>query len=153
MSYNTPMAERTNIWGKSGCELPNGRLCDACCILPRIELEGTISSLIKPEFTPCPNLSEDGQGCRLHALKSKPDACRWHCSQTNLDRKLELISQAISSGIVDNLEANLAVMNLMRNTKSSVPLSFIIGDVYLNAENIMARTMPRPLISGEIDEP
>lgn len=146
------MTERLNIWGKPECELPNGKLCNACCILPAIELEGNVISAIKPEFTPCPNLSVDGQGCSLHKTGDKPAACVWHCSQADLDHKLEFVSQTLASGKVSKNDANLAVINLTKNSKSSVPLSSILDDVYINAGLIKGKTCYRELEYRDLDE-
>lgn len=146
------MSERINIWGKPNCELPNGKLCNACCILPEIELEGNIVSVKKPDFTPCPNLSKNGQGCSLHKTENKPAACAWHCSQAPASRQIELISQAISTDIVSCTDADKAVEKIMRDTNTSVPLEFIIDDVHLNAERIKGNTMHRELVYADLDE-
>lgn len=141
-----------NIWGKPGCALPNGKLCNACCILPEIELEGTIISVKKPEFTPCPNLSKDGQGCSLHKTGNKPAACVWHCSQTSVSRQMELISQAMSTDAVNYFEVNDAIRKIMQNVETSVPLELVIKDVCINANNIRSKTMNRELICADLDE-
>ena len=147
------MSERINIWGKPGCELPDGKLCNACCILPEIELEGNLTSVKKQGFTECPYLSKDGQGCSLHKTGDKPGACAWHCSQADLNHKLELVSQTLSSGKISKEDVDLSVMNLLKGLKRSVSLSLILDDVYLYSENIKTKTMPRELIYGDLDEP
>lgn len=147
------MTERENIWGRPGCELPNGALCNACCILPAIELEGGIISVEKPEFTPCPNLSKDGQGCSLHKTGNKPSSCSWHCSQTQPYHKMELVSQAISTGIVTENEAEMAVARLVNEAGSVNSLEDVLSSVFLHAEYIRGKTKIRPLIYGEPDEP
>lgn len=147
------MEERINIWGKNGCSLPNGKLCNACCILPEVELEGTIVSVKKPGFSPCPNLSKDGQGCSLHLKGNKPAACSWHCSQANTEHKLELIAQTLSSGSISLVDANLAIANLIKDTGNRVPLPCVIEDVYQNSEIIRKNTKTRELVCGDLDEP
>jgi|GEM_PF-2726287 len=62
------MVERaeTNIWGKSGCKLPDGRLCLACCQALEIGL------LNKPAGQLCPH-AHAGEGCDLHpSLPNRP---------------------------------------------------------------------------------
>lgn len=147
------MIENKNIWGKPGCELPNKKLCNACCILPEIELEGTVISLKKSENSPCPNLLKEGEGCKLHLTETKPNNCKnWHCSQVPYHKKFEYVAQAIASGIVTDKEAIIAMLKLIgdRRDLNEVPL---IADVFLLADNLKGLMMDRPLVSGNIDEP
>lgn len=147
------MVENKNIWGKPGCELPDGSLCNACCILPEIELEGTVISLKKLENTPCPNLLEGGKGCSLHLKKEKPETCQnWHCSQAPYHKKFEYVAQAIASGIVTDKEAIIAMSKLIGDRKdlNEAPL---ITDVFLLADDLKGLMMDRPLVSLDIDEP
>lgn len=148
------MAERLNIWGKPGCELPNGQLCNACCILPEIELEGVVGSLKKPANTPCPNLSEDGQGCKLHLTGEKPENCQnWHCSQLPEHKKPEYVAQAIVSNIVSNSEAVRTLDNLFSKNNETYVIGERVTETFLLADDLARITMPRELISGELDEP
>ncbi len=148
------MAERLNIWGKPGCELPNGQLCNACCILPEIELEGCVGSLKKPANTPCPNLSEDGQGCKFHLTGDKPENCQsWHCSQLSEYNKSEYVAQAISSGIVSNSEAVRAMENLLSGKVNPSVIGDRVTQVFLTADDLTRITMSRELVPGEPDEP
>ncbi len=147
------MIENKNIWGKPGCELPSGLLCNACCILPKIELEGNIVSLKKPENSPCPNLSKNGQGCSLHLKGEKPETCKnWHCSQAPDYKKYELVAQAVASGIVTDTEVIIAMLKLIgdRNITKEAPL---IADVFLLADDLKRLMMDRPLVPGDVDEP
>ena len=107
------MSERINIWGKPGCELPSGKLCNACCVLPNVELSGFVVSVAKPENSPCPNLADDsgkeGFGCKLHPI-GKPETClSWHCSSLTGSDKINYVAQGLSLGLVDEDSALAAV--------------------------------------------
>lgn len=113
--------ERANIWGKPNCELPNGKICNACCVLLNIELSGVYTSVAKPENSPCPHLygqkgeDVDKQGCSLH-FSGKSDNCKgWHCSMTSLNRKLDLVAQGLSLGLVTESEAVSSALVLLEN--------------------------------------
>lgn len=124
-----------NIWGNTGCELPNGKLCTACCVLSNIELEGVYVSLAKPAHSPCPNLEE---GCKLHLVGVKPDSCKsWHCSMADLNGKLDLIAQGLSLEQVSEEEAVLA------------------GGAFVlfRAKYLSKMTYNRALIERDLDEP
>lgn len=143
-----------NIWGKKGCELPNGGLCTACCVFPNIELEGTYVSLAKPANSPCPNLAPQ-EGCRLH-LKGKPDTCRaWHCSASDLNGKLDLIAQGLSLGEVNDNEAVTAASELLNEnsvTHDETDAS-IKAKVILRSVEIYGITQKRALILRDLNEP
>ena len=144
------MQERKNIWGKTGCELPNGNLCTACCVLPQVELESFYVSLIKPANSPCPHLVD--KGCGLHNT-GKPSACGWHCSMANKLGKVDLIAQALSQGSVTQTEASLAAFELMRTSMTGVELSEFIKSRVLDRSMYLRRvTYPKVLIERDLDE-
>lgn len=140
---------KENIWGKGGCELPNGRLCNACCVLPEIELENFIVSVGKPENTPCPNLNSFEGGCKLH-FSGKPDTCRnWHCSKANNDDKLKLIAGALALGIVGFKDAEEAVLGWVENEK----IEQVTFQLEKDAKNLAENIKPRDLICRDLVEP
>lgn len=146
--YNTPMSERINIWGKAGCELPNGKLCTACCVLPEVELEGTIVSVKKPAFSPCPNLkrAEEGQGCNLHQ-NGKGDICKnWHCSGLGNNYRVDLIAGALSLGSVTESEAILAVKQLQG-------VEYLETDMIERSKSYSTKIHNMELVGGDLDEP
>jgi hypothetical protein len=53
------MGEKINIWGKPNCQLPNGRLCTACC------QRFTISEFNSPAGKLCEYADPNGGGCRI----------------------------------------------------------------------------------------
>ncbi|KKR43263.1 MAG: hypothetical protein UT76_C0012G0003 [Candidatus Woesebacteria bacterium GW2011_GWB1_40_12] len=139
------MQERINIWGKQGCELPSGKLCNACCVLPNIELDGQLVSITKPENSPCPHLNDSsgkkGEGCGLHQ-KGKPGTCEsWHCSSLRTSDKVNYIAQELSLGLVSETEA-LAV--------ASESIRSLLIDT---AKRISKITTGRELIVRDLDEP
>lgn len=140
-----------NVWGKPGCEFPNGKLCNACCILPNIELEGTYVSVGKPANSPCPHLAD--QGCSLHS-HGKPDACEnWHCSATGTDYKIDLIAQGLSSGIVTKTEAFEAAYELLKDsTKSNKLIDLLQSRVLDRSVELSKITRKRDLITQDLDE-
>lgn len=148
------MSERVNIWGKPGCELPNGRLCNACCVLPNIELEGFYTSVAKPKNSPCPHLVDNtgksGEGCLLHQ-KAKPEACRsWHCSSLGNLKKADYIAQALSSGQVSESEAKAAVAEIFKEKHSEGVFKYsIVG----KARALTRITGKKDLIYRDLDEP
>lgn len=84
MNEDTPI----NIWGKPGCELPNGGLCVACCQY------FTIPAFDSPAGRLCEHVVP-GQGCRIIFDANNPDlipliplrngqCAAFHCS--NADR-------------------------------------------------------------------
>ena len=145
------MAERLNIWGKEGCELPSGKLCNACCILPDIELEGTIVSVGKPANSPCPNLSIIGEGCSLHQ-KGKPETCKsWNCGRVDLFGKLDLIAEGLSQSLVNETEAVTAASNLLDGTANPDGIiRFGVLDEAIRLSNI---TSKKELTLRELNEP
>lgn len=110
MMYNTPMLERINIWGKAGCELPNGKLCTACCVYPNIELEGSLVSVAKSENSPCPYLKKNNDGCSRHGTKKPINCTNWHCSGADNQYKLELIIESLALKQVTFEEAERACL-------------------------------------------
>lgn len=135
-----------NIWGKRGCELPDGKLCNACCILPNIELEGVYVSVGKPANSPCPHLGQEA-GCSLHT-NGKPEACvSWHCSVTDISTKVDLIAQGLSSGLVTSGEAAEAAFKFLRGDISGVKEKIISRANYLSN-----MTHAKDLMHGDLDE-
>ena len=145
------MAERLNIWGKEGCELPSGKLCNACCILPDIELEGTIVSVGKPANSPCPNLSIIGEGCSLHQ-KGKPETCKsWNCGRADLFGKLDLIAEGLSRSLVNETEAVVAASKLLKDTADPDGIiGFSVLDEAVRLSNV---TFKKELILRDLNEP
>lgn len=141
----------TNIWGKPGCELPNGRLCNACCVLPEIELEGIYVSLAKLANSPCPHLA--GAGCDLH-LNGKPDACKnWHCSNTGSDYKIDLIAQGLSSSLVTETEALSAAFEILRSRAKGNTLIYLIQSGVLDrSAQLSTITHNKDLVARDLDE-
>lgn len=82
------MKEKINIWGKTGCELPNGSLCQACC------LALVIPEIPKEELTTCRHQTNDG--CGIYTQEHRPGRCAtYHCStDPNTNRRLLLITVA-----------------------------------------------------------
>ena len=142
----------TNIWGKPGCMLPNGRHCYACCVLPEIELEGTYVSLSKPANSPCPHLV-DGE-CSLHSGNRKPDACKgWHCSMAGLNGKLDLIAQSLSLGQVSEGEATSSASRLLKeNVVKKDVTDFINTTVLIRSAKLLEITHKRELVVRDLDE-
>lgn len=152
--------ERANIWGKPGCELPNGKICNACCVLLNIELAGVYASVAKPENSPCPHLygqngeDADKQGCDLH-FSGKSDNCKnWHCSMTSLNRKLDLIAQGLSLGLVTEAEAFSSASTLLGGRqKKNNDSAGIIQDMILAGSVMLSKiTYPKELIERDLDE-
>lgn len=141
-----------NIWGKPGCELPNGKLCTACCVLPEIELEGTYVSLAKPAHSPCTRLTD--KGCSLHSSNRKPDACKgWHCSKANLGGKLDLIAQSLSLGQVSEKEAVSSASELVDDNVGGKNMEFYLNTSVLSRSVELSRiTYPRELVERDLDE-
>jgi|SRR3972149_3233193 len=107
------MSERpTNIWGKKGCELPNGRLCHTCCELFTINF-GLDTGPYKNARSPCPSqnsIINGGQGCSI--WQDKPTNCDiYHCGKENpnipeeLNRIQDLIAKSLALGLVTEDEA------------------------------------------------
>jgi len=145
--------ERANIWGKPGCELPNGKICNACCVLLNVELEGTYVSISKLENSPCPYLyGQDGkdvdkQGCSLH-LSGKSDNCKnWHCSMANLNRKLDLVAQGLSLGLVTESEA-FASVSILFEGGQQIRDRILAGSVMLSKI-----TRKKELVVRDLEEP
>jgi hypothetical protein len=140
-----------NIWGKPGCELPEGKLCNACCILPNIELEGTYTSLAKPANSPCPHIAI--QGCDLH-LQRKPDACKgWHCSMANVNGKVELIAQGLSTGQVTRTDALVAAYDILKDdAKGNRLIDLLQVGVLDRSVELLRITHPRDLIERDLVE-
>jgi hypothetical protein len=110
------MKERKNVWGNAGCELPDGKLCNVCCVLAEVELVGESP---KPAFSPCQYLGENGEGCVIHkGLRSKM-CSDWHCSSVGTNFSREIISGALALGSVTDDEARNALENLMGDMESS----------------------------------
>ncbi len=151
------MKERTNIWGKPDCELPSGELCNACCVLPNIELEGSYVSVGKPANSPCPYLispnPSDGMGCSLHPL-AKPETCKaFHCGGVDTSFKLRLIAQALSSNLVSQNDALLSATNVLQSRVEEKVLAGIIAYSVLEKAKVFAKlTRPRDLDIKDLDE-
>ena len=139
------MERKNNIWGRAGCELPNGKLCSACCVLPDIELEGALVSVGKPANSPCPYLDNDG--CQRQ-LAGKPDTCNdWHCSIADLGGKLNLVAQTLSLGQVDEDSAIEAVVRLTGTSWESAQKDVLERSAYLSKI-----TQKRELVTRDLDE-
>lgn len=124
---------KKNIWGQSGCLLPDGvNLCESCCVLPQIELGNEYASVIKPANTPCPNLAKIG-GCSIHS--HKPESCSWHCSMADRATRLDLIAQALSEGKVSAEEAQIASGGVNATDRSTY---------------LQKKTINRDLLGGDI---
>ena len=135
-----------NIWGKSSCELPNGGLCIACCVLPEIELEGTYVSVSKPANSPCPHLAD--KGCSLSGVK-KPDACRgWHCSMAGLNGKLDLVAQSLSLGQVSEAEATSSASRLLGANQGDIINTVVLA----RSVQLSEVTHKRELVVRDLDE-
>jgi hypothetical protein len=151
------MTERQNIWGKPDCQLPDGKLCNACCILPEIELEGYIVSVAKPANSPCQHLvgSEVAKrGCDLHS-GGKPDVCKsWHCSMADLDGKINLISQGIMSNLVSESEACAFALNVLKenNLENLYFINEIRSEITGRAGMLSKITHPRDVVVRDLDE-
>jgi hypothetical protein len=149
------MIEQINIWGKPGCELPNGKLCNACCVLPNIELEGTYVSVGKLANSPCPYLNDTGEGCSLQ-ISGKPEACKtWHCSMTGADGKINLIAQGLSLGLVSEHKAVSLAIGLVKKYLPNVKeLSSYIKNEVLGRSIIFSEiTHAKGLVVRDLDEP
>lgn len=146
------MSERINIWGNPGCELPNGKLCNVCCVLPDVELEGKLVSVGKPPFSFCPYLDEKGSGCTRH-LKNKPETCvSWHCNSIGTNYRRELISGALALNIITSEEAKQAVLLMVGENKD---LSFVeteLTDIKSEAKRLTGMITHRDLIEGDLVE-
>jgi hypothetical protein len=91
---------KENAFGLPGCELPNGTLCDACCIVK------SIAALSKPKETRCDYQLPEG-GCDLHGSDEKPPECRdFHCSDDSQHMNWEYIQKMEASGRITSDEAN-----------------------------------------------
>ena len=66
---------------------------------------------------------------------------------------MELVSQAISTGIVTENEATTAIPRLIKESRSSVSLENVLSATFSYAEYIKGKTKVRPLVYGEPDEP
>jgi hypothetical protein len=151
--------EKINIWGKVGCELPDGSLCYACCVLSRIELENTYVSVIKPENSPCPNLysrdkeSNDYQGCKLQN-NGKPGNCLgWHCSMADLNKKMDFIAQGLSLGLVTEAKAITSALKLLREKGGTVNIVGVIKNEVLDKSVLLTKiTNSKDLIACDLDE-
>ena len=106
-----------NIWGKQGCELPQGGYCNACCIVFRIasKLAGGRGFFEKEAGVRCKNLNQSTTvgGCDIQSYK--PSQCYFfHCSSDELAPmdKAKLIYQAASDGLVDANDMNDALARL-----------------------------------------
>jgi hypothetical protein len=97
-----------NIWGKQGCELPTGALCDACCKLKGIQ-DPLFTDGHKPIGVTCDFMKRKmgkGEGCGLHGLS--PEPCQaYHCSQDRGSPGVwaRLIATAFHEGLVTHEEA------------------------------------------------
>ncbi len=83
-----------NIWGKNGCEMPDGSLCTVCCrVFGFLSRWGDKHAVGKPIGEKCDFLSDSG--CKIHGLA--PDSCGYyHCSQSPDEVKKLLINTANS---------------------------------------------------------
>ena len=100
-----------NIWGKSGCKLPSGKLCDACCQF----YEVAVGNQIKPGNTPCPyqnSVLNHGEGCSQHGVYR--ECVIFHCPTYNPNTNLELIAIALSKGLVTSRETEKAIRQFAR---------------------------------------
>lgn len=139
------MSERINIWRRPDCELPSGKLCNACCVLPNIELSGFVVSVAKPENSPCPYLTDDsgkeGKGCSLHS-RGKPETClSWHCSNLKGSDKIIYIAQGLSLGLVDEADAVTAAGESGKS---------MLIDM---ARRLSKITVQKELVTRDLDEP
>lgn len=151
--------EKLNIWGKAGCELPDGNLCFACCVLSRIELENTYASVIKPENSPCPNLyscSEEANGYRGCKFQNngKPGGCLgWHCSNADLNGKMDYIAQGLSLGLVTEAKAITYALKLLKeNGRIANVVGFIKNGVLDKSVLLTKITNSKELIACDPDE-
>jgi len=147
------MTERVNIWGRQNCDLPSGKLCNSCCVLPEIEFDGVYSSVAKPANSPCPNLNRV-EGCDL-SLEDKPTVCQsWHCSTFDLGGKLGLIAEGLSLGLVNSDEAVLAALNILKGSNiEEKNFNAKIGyEVLDKSAYLLPITYKRDLRIGDLDE-
>jgi hypothetical protein len=105
-----------NIWGKPFCELPSGKLCDACCNVKEITNDPTWKNIKKLPGENCGFMNRKngkGEGCRLHGMG--PDRCdRYHCSkEPEAINKMNLIDYALRENVVSKEEADQAVLRLL----------------------------------------
>ncbi len=98
--------ERLNIWGKLGCELPNGKLCHACCDLMTINF-GFDAGPYKAGRSPCPyqnSVLNGGEGCSCQ--DNKPANCKlYFCGSEDNVIKADLIAKGLALGLVTEEEA------------------------------------------------
>ena len=110
--------EPKNIWGLSGCELPSGDLCTACCRVFEIITNHTkfrehYPDGKKPVGRWCELLqnSDEGtpSGCSVH--KNPPESCRkYHCNQTKNPAEIaRLAASQLNLGKVTIDEADKAM--------------------------------------------
>ncbi len=148
-----PEIGERNIWGRPGCELPTGKLCNACCVFPQIELESGFVSVVKPPNTPCPFLKDTG-GCSKHP-NLKPWGCKtYHCSSerglwfdSNGYGRLTLIAQALALGLVTKEEAIRASLQHCLNTNNE------ISRMLEYSEKLKILTQERGLLTCESEDP
>jgi|SRR3972149_5619595 len=63
---------KENLWGQTGCQLPDGKLCRACCA-PLF-----VPELSKEAGEECSH--ESAQGCGIFGQRNRPDRCSsFHC--------------------------------------------------------------------------
>lgn len=142
------MEERLNIWGKTGCNLPDGGLCRACCVLPDIELEGSVFSVGKPENSLCPYLNQSAGGCTLEG-KGKPDNCTsWDCSKASNEYKLDLIAQSLALKDVTIKEAIDACNAWLGDPAENTKMRLID-----ESERLKILTTQKDLITRDLVEP
>lgn len=136
-----------NIWGRPDCELPNGKLCNVCCVLSKVELDGTIFSIVKPAFTPCSNLNcELDSGCSLH-LQGKPENCKnWHCGFLGDNYRRDIIACALAQNLVTEEEAIEAIDKLGRGKEW-------VKEMFRKSNVFSGKIKKRDLIIGDINEP
>ncbi len=96
------MESKINIWGKPGYLLPDGEMCQACCV------GGWVPELDKLPNNPCRFQCKNG--CSLHNQGGQPNRCQsYHCStDTNPNRLAHFIHIALVLSLVTQTEASSA---------------------------------------------
>lgn len=103
--------EALNIWGKAGCDLPDGSKCQVCCIGYQIIGDNGLFISGNQEHCPLSKASDPKNIGWCNRYETRPRMCaQFHCSDLNLSAKQALLYVAFCSGLIDyqTIEVNLA---------------------------------------------
>ena len=105
------MKEELNVWGKSGCERPDGGRCTACCT-EMLVWDGSADDMVKMAGIDC-DYQRVGEGCSVFQSEVRPKCCGvFHCSRASESVRRKLVRRAGALGEVTEAEMEAALKGL-----------------------------------------